>query len=63
MRDVSALTASLDLARDGATILVTGRVRGRVGQNCVVTLEPIETDIDEVVEATFAPPADGGGGR
>ena len=57
VRDVSALTASLDLARAGATIYVTGRVRGRVGQNCVVTLEPIETDIDEAVEATFAPPA------
>lgn len=56
VRDVSALTASFDLARDGATIHVTGRVHGRVGQNCVVTLEPIETDIDEVVEATFAPP-------
>ena len=57
VRDVTALTATFDLARDGATIQVTGRVRGRVGQNCVVTLEPIETDIDEAVEATFAPPA------
>jgi uncharacterized metal-binding protein YceD (DUF177 family) len=56
VRAVSALSASLELAREGSTILVTGRVRGRVGQDCVVTLEPIETDIDEAIEATFAPP-------
>jgi uncharacterized metal-binding protein YceD (DUF177 family) len=57
VRDVSALSASLELERDRATIRVTGRVRGRVGQNCVVTLDPIETEIDEPVEATFALPA------
>lgn len=56
VRDVSVFTASLDLVRAGTTIHVTGRVRGRVGQNCVVTLEPIETEIDEPVEATFAAP-------
>ncbi len=57
VRDVFALNASLELGRDGTTIRVTGRVRGRVGQNCVVTLEPIETKIDEAVEAVFALPA------
>jgi hypothetical protein len=57
VRDVASLTASLALVRDGAIIHITGRVRGRVGQNCVVTLEPIETDIDEAVEVTFGPPA------
>lgn len=56
VREVMALTASLDLARDGSLVQVTGRVRGRIGQTCVVTLEPIETEIDEAVEITFAPP-------
>jgi hypothetical protein len=56
VREVSALSASFDLARDGASVHVSGRVRGRVGQNCVVTLKPVDTDIDEAVEVTFAPP-------
>ncbi|HZL29488.1 MAG TPA: DUF177 domain-containing protein [Pseudolabrys sp.] len=57
VRAVSQLSASLDLAREGALVRVTGRVRGRVGQDCVVTLEPIETDIDEAVDVAFAPVA------
>ena len=28
----------------------------RVGQTCVVTLEPIESEIDEAVDLIFAPP-------
>lgn len=57
VRELAAMSASFDLAHDGAAIHVSGRVRGRVGQTCVVTLEPIETDIDEAVDITFAPPA------
>ena len=34
----------------------TGRVRARVGQTCVVTLEPIESEIDEPIDLIFAPP-------
>jgi uncharacterized metal-binding protein YceD (DUF177 family) len=30
-------------------------VQARVGQTCVVTLEPIENDIDEEVDLIFAP--------
>lgn len=56
VREVTMLTASLDLTRNGASVQVSGRVRGRIGQTCVVTLEPIETDIDEAVEIMFAPP-------
>jgi uncharacterized metal-binding protein YceD (DUF177 family) len=56
LREVTALAASLDLVRDGVSVRVTGRVRGRIGQTCVVTLEPVETDIDEAVDVTFAPP-------
>ena len=34
----------------------TGRVRARIGQTCVVTLDPIENDIDEPIDLIFAPP-------
>ena len=37
---------------------VTGEIRARVTQVCVVTLDPFETDLKEDVEATFAPQED-----
>ncbi len=33
-----------------------GGVRARVGQTCVVTLDPIENEIDEPIDLIFAPP-------
>lgn len=59
LREVPALSATFDLAKRGAKVHVTGRVRARVGQTCVVSLEPMETDIDEAIDLTFAPPAAG----
>ena len=38
-----------------------GQVSARVGQTCVVTLEPIESDVEEAVDLLFAPPAAGRG--
>ncbi len=57
LRDVLEAGASFDLAlkRDGQ-VQVTGRVHARIGQTCVVTLDPIENEIDEAVDLTFAPP-------
>lgn len=57
LRDVPVLSATFDLAKRGAKVQVTGRVRAKVGQTCVVSLEPMETDIDEAIDLTFAPPA------
>ena len=37
---------------------VTGDVRARLTQVCVVTLDPFESDLSEDVEATFAPQED-----
>lgn len=34
---------------------VTGRVRAGLTQTCVVTLEPVDTDLDEPFERFFAP--------
>jgi hypothetical protein len=36
---------------------VTGTIAATVGQDCVVTLEPIDSEIEEPVDLVFAPPA------
>jgi uncharacterized metal-binding protein YceD (DUF177 family) len=56
VRAVSQLKASFDISRAGDIVQVTGRVTATVGQNCVVTLEPLETAVDEPIEVVFAPP-------
>lgn len=57
LREVLSARASFDVTpRSGGRFEVTGRVRARIGQTCVVTLEEIESEIDEPVELTFAPP-------
>jgi hypothetical protein len=55
LRAVEALSAAFDLTRKGAGVHVTGKVRGRVGQTCVVTLDPVENAIEELVDLDFAP--------
>jgi uncharacterized metal-binding protein YceD (DUF177 family) len=56
LRALPRLTASLDVSRQGREGLrVVGRVSATVGQTCVVTLEPIENEIDEAVDLVFAP--------
>jgi len=58
LRSLPRLEAQFDLARHGRDGLrVTGRVAAMVGQTCVVTLEPIETDLAEEIDLVFAPPA------
>lgn len=57
LREIMSASASLDVTPErGGRFHVEGRVRGRVGQTCVVTLDPIENDIDEPIDLTFAPP-------
>jgi len=60
LRELPQLSAVFDLTRQGAGVHIAGQVSARVGQTCVVTLEPIESDIQEAVDITFAP-APGGG--
>jgi hypothetical protein len=57
VRDLARLEASIDVARHGGGLRATGRVYATVGQNCVVTLEPLETGVDEAFDVTFAPVA------
>jgi hypothetical protein len=57
LREILSASASLDVTpKGGGRFHVAGRVRARVGQTCVVTLDPIENDIDEPIDLIFAPP-------
>jgi len=59
VRDLPQLSAVFDLTRQGVGIHVAGQVGARVGQYCVVTLEPIENVVEEAIDLRFAPaPAD-----
>jgi hypothetical protein len=67
LADLPRLAASFDVTPHGRGGLhVVGRVSAKVGQTCVVTLEPIENDIDEAIDLVFSPasalpPASAGG--
>jgi hypothetical protein len=55
---VAGLKASLLLTPMGqGNVRVVGSVQGRVGQSCVVTLDPIESDLDEAIDLMFSPPS------
>ena len=57
LREILSARASLDVTLErGGRVHVTGHVRARIGQTCVVTLDPIENEIDEPIDLIFAPP-------
>jgi uncharacterized metal-binding protein YceD (DUF177 family) len=57
LREVLSVRASFDvIPKSDGRFQVIGHVRARIGQSCVVTLDPIENDIDEAIELMFAPP-------
>ena len=57
LREVISANASFDLKlKSGGRVHVMGEVHARIGQTCVVTLDPIENEIDEMIDLTFAPP-------
>jgi uncharacterized metal-binding protein YceD (DUF177 family) len=57
LRDLPRLDASFDVTRQGADGLhVVGRISATVGQNCVVTLEPLTNEVEEDIDLVFAPP-------
>lgn len=48
--------ASFDVTPEaGGRVHVAGTVRARVEQTCVVSLDPVENDVEEAVDVTFAP--------
>jgi uncharacterized metal-binding protein YceD (DUF177 family) len=54
------LTARLYLAvsPSGVSVRVSGRFHAKFSQECVVSLEPVESDVDESLEAEFGPAAE-----
>lgn len=59
VRDILSAHADFDVVpKSGGRVQVTGHVRGRIGQTCVVTLDPMESEIDEEIDLTFAPEAE-----
>ncbi len=56
VRDIEFARASFDLTpgRDDS-VHVQGSVSARVGQTCVVSLDPIENDIVEAIDLIFVP--------
>lgn len=57
LREVISAHASFDvMPKSGGRYHVAGNVCARVGQTCVVTLDPIVSDIDEPIDLMFAPP-------
>jgi len=58
LRALPRLQATFDVSRrDSGGLHVAGRVAATVGQVCVVTLDPIENEIEEMVDLIFVPGA------
>jgi uncharacterized metal-binding protein YceD (DUF177 family) len=58
LRSLPRLTATFDVTRRGRDGLrVVGDVSATVGQTCVVTLDPMESEIDEPIDLDFTPEA------
>jgi uncharacterized metal-binding protein YceD (DUF177 family) len=52
------LEASFDVTRHGrGGLRVVGHVSATVGQTCVVTLEPLENEVEEDIDVVFVPAA------
>jgi hypothetical protein len=57
LREVLSARASFDVTpKSDGRFQVVGQVSARIGQTCVVTLDPIENEIDEAIDLMFAPP-------
>ncbi len=57
--DMPRLEAAIDVARYGNGLRATGRVSATVRQTCVVTLELMENQVDELIDVIFAPSSTG----
>jgi len=56
LRDLLRFEAKFDVTRHGVGGLhVAGLVSATVGQNCVVTLEPLANEVEEAVSLVFVP--------
>jgi uncharacterized metal-binding protein YceD (DUF177 family) len=60
---VPRLQASFDVVRQGSGFKVTGEVAATVEQTCVVTLEPMTSELREPIDLAFVPPHAGAPAR
>lgn len=57
LREILSARALFDIKPESrGRVHVAGKLSARIGQTCVVTLDPIENDIDESIDLIFAPP-------
>ena len=47
-------SVALKLIRGGTVVLLKGRVQAALVQNCVVTLDPVQTEVDEEFTLTYS---------
>lgn len=55
LRDLPRFEANFDVSRRGAGLQVIGSISATVGQNCVVTLEPLANEVEETIDLVFEP--------
>jgi uncharacterized protein len=56
LQKIASARATLDLTPVGeGRVRVLGRVKASVTQTCVVTLDPVENEVDEPIDLIFAP--------
>ena len=59
--DVAGLQADIRLeTSDGNAVRLRGNLKGNVVQTCIVTLEPVEQQIEESLDVVFLPQESGG---
>jgi hypothetical protein len=56
LRELPRFEANFDVTRRGGSLHVVGSISATVGQNCVVTLEPLVNEIEETIDLVFEPP-------
>ena len=56
VRGLPRLTARFDVVRQGGGLKVTGELAATVEQTCVVTLEPMTSELREPIDLAFVPP-------
>ena len=55
LRDLPRFEANFDVSRRGTGLHVVGSISATVGQNCVVTLEPLTNEVEETIDLIFEP--------
>jgi Large ribosomal RNA subunit accumulation protein YceD len=59
VRALPHLAATFDVVRQGDGLKVTGEVTATVEQTCVVTLEPMTSEVREPIDLAYVPPRAG----